>query len=187
MVYNPEFGLVDSPQNVDEFQLLTGVPEAIRLINEMEFLAVVVSNQPGIAKGKCTPAILEAVTAKMHRQLAEDGARLDAVYYCRHHPQAVLEEYRVICHCRKPRPGLLKEAAAELGINLAASYMIGDGLTDVQAGKAAGCKTIFLGQRKCYTCHFMEDTGAKPDLIATDLLEAVRLIQRLEDRNANLH
>lgn len=176
MVYNPEFGLVDSPQNTDQFQLLPSVPEAIRLINEMGFLAVVVSNQPGIAKGKYTPTILEAVTEKMHRQLAEGGARLDAVYYCLHHPDAVLEEYRVVCDCRKPKPGLLQKAATELGINLLASYTIGDGLTDVLAGKAVGCTTIFLGNRKCEICGMMEELGAWPGFQVPNLLEAVKLI-----------
>ena len=177
MVYNPEFGLVDSPQNPQQFQLLPGAAEAIQLINEMGFLAVVISNQPGIAKGKCTPAILEAMTEKMHRQLAEAGARLDAVYYCLHHPAAVLEQYRVICNCRKPRPGLLQKAATELGIDLGASYMIGDGLTDVLAGKTVGCTTIFLGNRKCEICGMMDELDAWPDFLAPTLLEAVRLIK----------
>jgi D-glycero-D-manno-heptose 1,7-bisphosphate phosphatase len=178
MVYNPEFGLVDSPQNPDQFQLLPGVGESIRLVNEMGFLAVAVSNQPGIAKGKCTPAVLEAMTAKMHHQLSGSGARLDAVYYCLHHPEAELEEYRLICDCRKPKSGLLRRAAEELGIDLEASYMIGDGLTDVLAGKAAGCTTIFLGNRKCEICGKMEELGAWPDFIVPSLLEAVTVINR---------
>lgn len=183
MVYNPEFGVVDSPQNADEFQLLPGVPEAIQMINDMDFLAVVVSNQPGIAKGKYTPAILEAVTDKMHRQLAEAGARLDAVYYCLHHPEAVLEKYRIFCDCRKPKPGLLRRAASQLGIDMRASYMIGDGLTDVLAGKAAGCTTILLGNHKCEICRMMEELNAWPDLRAASLLEAVRIIREsLRDR-----
>jgi len=176
MVYNPDFGLVDSPQNADQFQLLPGVPEAIRLINEMGFLAVVVSNQPGIAKGKCTPDDLEAITQKMHRELAAGGGRLDAVYYCLHHPEALLEEYRVICDCRKPRPGLLQRAAEELGIDLGTSYMVGDGLTDVLAGKAVGCITILLSNRKCEICRMMDELHTWPDFQAPNLLEAVRLI-----------
>jgi D-glycero-D-manno-heptose 1,7-bisphosphate phosphatase len=178
VVYNPEFGLVDSPQNPDQFQLLPGVGEAIRLVNEMGFLAVAVSNQPGIAKGKCTPAILEAMTTKMHHQLSASGARLDAVYYCLHHPEAELVDYRLICDCRKPRSGLLRRAAEELGIDLEASYMIGDGLTDILAGKAVGCTTIFLGNRKCEICRMTEKSGASPDFIAPSLLEAVKIIHR---------
>jgi len=179
MVYEPDFGLVDSPQNADQFQLIPGVPEAIRLINAMDFLAVVISNQPGIAKGKYTPAILEAVTEKMHRQLAEGGARLEAVYYCLHHPEALLEEYRVACDCRKPKPGLLQKVAKELEIDLRTSYMIGDGLTDVLAGKAAGCTTIFLGSRKCEICGVMDELSAWPDFQVANVLEAVRLIRNV--------
>lgn len=182
LVYNPDFGLVDSPQNAGQFQLLPGAAEAVRSINEMGYLAVVVSNQPGIAKGKYTPAILQSVTAKMHRQLAAGGAHLDAVYYCLHHPEALLGEYRVVCDCRKPRPGLLQKAAAELGIDLCASYMIGDGLTDVQAGKVAGCTTILLGNLKCDLCNLFEAVGARPDFVVPDLLAASRLVGSGEAR-----
>lgn len=181
MVYDAEHGLVDSPQRPDQFHLLPEVREAIRLVNDMGFLAVVVSNQPGIAKGKSTPSLLEAVTAKMERQLAEGGARLDGVYYCLHHPEAVLDRYRRVCECRKPKPGLLQQAAADLGIDLGRSYMIGDGLTDVQAGKSAGCTAVLLGDRRCDTCGLMQRLGAEPDQLAPNLLEAVRWIQRSSD------
>jgi D-glycero-D-manno-heptose 1,7-bisphosphate phosphatase len=186
MVYNSEFGLVDSPQNVEQFQLLSGVTEAIRLINEMGFLAVVVSNQPGIAKGQYTAAILEAMTRKMHRQLAEREARLHGVYYCLHHPEALLEEYQSICGCRKPRPGLLLKAAMELEIDLRASYMIGDGLIDIQAGAAVGCTTLWIGKLKCDICQVMEEKRVSPDFIAPNLWEAVRLIQRKEVGDGDL-
>jgi D-glycero-D-manno-heptose 1,7-bisphosphate phosphatase len=186
VVYNLDFGLVDSPQNADQFQLLPGVPEAIRLINEMGFLAIVVSNQPGIAKGKCTPDGLEAITQKMHRELAAGGGRLDAVYYCLHHPEALLPEYRMACNCRKPKSGLLQRAAEELSIDLGASYMIGDGLTDVLAGKAVACTTIFLGNHRCEICSMMEERGACPDFVAANLWEAAQLIRRKEFGHAHL-
>lgn len=176
MVYNPNFGLVDSPRSPEEFRLLPGVAEAIRLINEMGLLAVVVSNQPGIAKGRCTPKTLKAITQKMHRELAQAGAHLDAAYYCLHHPEALWEEYRVTCNCRKPKPGLLQKAAEELGIDLKASYMIGDGLTDILAGKAVRCTTVFLGNYKCEICNVMDELDARPDFLAPNLLEAVRPI-----------
>jgi D-glycero-D-manno-heptose 1,7-bisphosphate phosphatase len=179
MVYDPEFGLVDSPQNAEQFQLLPGVPEAVRLINELGFLAIVVSNQPGIAKGKCTSGGLEAITQKMHDELSRAGAHLDAVRYCLHHPEAALKEYRVVCNCRKPRPGLLQQAADELAIDLRASFMVGDGLTDVLAGKAVGCTTILLGNHKCDTCKVMEERGARPDSVFPDLLAAVGFISHM--------
>ena len=178
MVYNPEFGLVDSPQNAEQFQLLPGVAEGIRLINETGFLSVVISNQPGVAKGKCTLQGLEAITQKMHRELAQSDAHLDEICYCLHHPEALLDEYQVLCNCRKPKPGLIQKAAADLGIHLETSYMVGDGLTDILAGKVAGCMTIFLGNYKCEICRMMDELDARPDFLASNLLEAVRLLHR---------
>lgn len=177
MVYLPDFGLMDSPQNPDQFQLLPGAGEAIQLINEIGFLAIVVSNQPGIAKGKCTPALLEAVTQKMHHDLALVGARLDRVYYCLHHPEAAIEEYRAACACRKPQPGLLQQAASEFDIDLRASYMVGDGLTDVLAGKAVGCSTILLGSQKPELVEMMKQLKAYPDYFAIGLPQALELIR----------
>ncbi len=100
---------------------------------------------------------------KMHDELALHGARLDAVRYCLHHPDAVLGDYRVRCECRKPKPGLLLESAASLAIGLRDSYMVGDGIVDIQAGAAAGCRTIWLGTRRCDACEAMEREGAEPD------------------------
>lgn len=186
IVYDSEFGLVDSPQNAEQFQPLPGVGEAIRLINEMGFLTAIISNQPGIAKGKSTPSILEEVTRKMHRLLAESGARLDAVYYCLHHPEALLEEYRVICDCRKPKPGLLQKAAREWGIDLQASYVIGDGLTDIEAGQTVGCTTLWIGRPKCEICKVMGEKMVFPHFIAPTLLEAVRIIKKKEFGDGDL-
>jgi D-glycero-D-manno-heptose 1,7-bisphosphate phosphatase len=177
MVYHEDSSLWDSPQNPTEFHLLPGVPEAIRLINKMSLLAVIISNQPGIAKGKATPADLLGVTAEMRCMLAEAGAALDAVYYCLHHPQAVREEYKVVCECRKPKPGLLLRAAKELAIDLSQSYMIGDRLTDVQAGTAAGCRTILLGHPQGDAGLKANDPGATPAFLAADLPAAVKRIR----------
>jgi len=177
MVYNAEFGLVDSPGNPDEFELLPGVAEAVRQINALGFLAVVVSNQPGIAKGKFTPALLDATTGKMHAALAQHGARLDGVYYCLHHPQAVVPEYHQPCECRKPCPGLLFQAARDLGIDLAASYMVGDGISDVAAGHAAGVQTLFVSSRKCYICEELAHQRVRPDFMVRDLPEALKVIR----------
>ncbi len=180
MVYNPDYGIVDSPTNPDEFKLLPGVGRAIKRIKEMGFLAVVVSNQPGIAKSKFSLKVLEAIDKKMKEELAQYGAHLDKIYYCLDHPEAVKKEYRKNSPCRKPNPGLLLKAAQEFKIDLASSYMIGDGLTDIQAGERAGCRTVLLGRLKCDLCRLMEDLEVKPDLIASNLARAVELIERLE-------
>lgn len=176
LVYDAEHGLVDSPYHPDQFELLPGVGEAVRALNAEGWLAIVISNQPGIAKAKCTPGGLAAITERMHEHMAAAGARLDGVYYCLHHPDALVQEYRLVCDCRKPRAGLLHQAAQAHGVDLAASFMIGDGLIDVLAGRAAGCRTILLGTEKCDLCRTMDDRGARPDWIVTGLADAVRLI-----------
>lgn len=179
MVYDAEHGTLDSPAHPDQFELLSGAAEAIRALNDLGLPVVVVSNQPGVAKGKMTLALQEAITVKMRAKLAAAGAHLDGIYYCLHHPEASLPEYRVRCECRKPEPGLLLRAADELGISLSHSWMIGDGLTDVQAGKAAGCVTIWLGTLKCDWCQLAREKNAVPDLVAQDLAEVAQLIKNL--------
>jgi D-glycero-D-manno-heptose 1,7-bisphosphate phosphatase len=180
MVYHREFGTVDSPAHPDEFELLPGAAEAVRRINEMGLLAVVVSNQPGVAKGRFTLPLLEATTRKLRLSLAAAEARLDAVYYCLHHPRALLPQYRVVCDCRKPKPGLLLKAARELNLDLARSYLVGDGVTDLCAGRAAGTSTVFVNDRKCYYCEQLARQGARPDFWVSTLPEAVAVIEQLE-------
>lgn len=172
-VCHPEFGTVDSPANPDEFALNDGVLGALQSLRSQGFLLIVVSNQPGIAKGRFTPGLLDATTQKMKR---ECGGLLNAVYYCLHHPHALLPEYRENCECRKPKPGLLLQAAGDWDLDLAASYIIGDGLTDIQAGKAAGVPTIFIGPRKCYLCNELKRRGIATDFIADDLKEAAEIV-----------
>ncbi|KPJ56634.1 hypothetical protein AMJ49_04415 [Parcubacteria bacterium DG_74_2] len=183
MVYNPEFGTIDSPLNSKEFKLLKNIGQAISLLNKMGFLVVVASNQPAVAKGKISLDLLEKINKKMKKELAKDGVRLDAIYYCFHHSdvlQVKVKEYLKNCSCRKPKPGLLLKAAKDLDIDLSKSYMIGDGLTDIQAGKRAGCKTIFLGDLKSYYCEAMTKRKLKPDFIAKNLLEVVKIIKKVE-------
>lgn len=177
MWMDPDHGLVDSPRHPDQFSLLPDAGESIRHLKELGFLTVVISNQPGVAKGKLTHSILQAITEKMVAELAADGASLDGIYYCLHHPDAVVEALKVECACRKPRPGLLAMASQELSIDLRQSYMVGDGLTDIQAGARAGCRTIWVGNWKCEICRVARSQPAEPDLIAANLFDAVRLIR----------
>jgi D-glycero-D-manno-heptose 1,7-bisphosphate phosphatase len=178
MVCDPDHGVVDSPAVPDQFRLLPGVAEAIRWINESGLLAVVVSNQPGVAKGRFRPEQLDAVTDKMRRDLSAAGARLDGVYYCLHHPEAVAEAFRLACDCRKPKPGLLRRAEQELEIDLAHSFMVGDGLNDIQAGAAAGCRTVWIGRRRCDVCEVFDREGVAPDASAATLFDAVKSLLR---------
>lgn len=176
-VYNAEFGTVDSPSSPDEFSLADGAAEAIAEFNRLGLLVIVVSNQPGIAKGKFSSALLEQVTHKMRSGIASYGGRLDAVYYCLHHPSAVIPEYRVSCNCRKPKPGMLLQAAGDFAIDLHQSVMVGDGITDIEAGRAAGASTIFIGQSKPYVHAEFEKHAIEPDFIAADLAASVPIIR----------
>jgi D-sedoheptulose 7-phosphate isomerase len=175
--YNAELGTVDSPANPEEFALLPGVAKAISGLNGLGLPVIVVSNQPGIAKGKFSRRILDAVTEKMTREISAGGGRIDGVYYCLHHPEAVDSALRLFCDCRKPNPGLLFRAAQERGLDLARSFMVGDGATDILAGHAAGSATIFLSSRKCYVCEELARHRARPDFLAADLMEAMEVIQ----------
>lgn len=175
-VYNAEFGTVDSPVHPREFQLLPGAGEAIASFNRMGLPAVVVSNQPGIAKGKMTAALLDAINEEMRLQLAASGARLDAVLYCRHHSESVFAEYRRVCDCRKPKPGMLLRAASERSLDLSRSFFIGDDVPDVLAGRAAGVTTVLLSPRRCAVCEEFAARGANPHHVVSSLSTAVVLI-----------
>jgi D-glycero-D-manno-heptose 1,7-bisphosphate phosphatase len=170
---DPDHGIVDSPATPEQFHLIPGAAAAIRRLNAAGLLTVVVSNQPGIAKGRFRQAHLDAVTEKMCRELAAAGARVDAVYYCLHHPDAVVDALRVTCGCRKPKPGLLLRAAEELDVDLPRSYMIGDGVIDMQAGAAAGCRTVWIGRPRRDACAVFEGAHATPDASAASLDVAV--------------
>jgi len=182
MVYNPEFGTVDSPLNPKEFRLVNKIAEAIKSLKKIGFLVVVVSNQPAVAKGKMSLNLLEKITEKMKRELRKRGTQLDGIYLCLHHPdssQVKIRKYLKNCDCRKPKPGLVLKAARDLNIDLSKSFMIGDGLTDIQAGKRAGCKTIFLGDLKPNLSKLMGKQKIKPDFVAKNPLEIVKIIKKV--------
>lgn len=137
-------------RNIDDFELIPGVAEAIKTINSSGYLAIVVTNQPVIARGEVTVPELQEIHNKMETLLGVEGAYLDAIYYCPHHPHKGYEgevpELKIDCDCRKPKPGMLLRAAQDFNIDLSASWMIGDGENDIKAGKAAGCKTALIGE-----------------------------------------
>lgn len=136
-------------RNIDDFELIDGVAEAIRKINESGYLAIVVTNQPVIARGEVSFAELEEIHNKMETLLGKEGAYLDAIYYCPHHPHKGYEgerpELKIDCECRKPKPGMLLKAAEDFNIDLSQSWMVGDGENDIKAGIDAGCKTVLIG------------------------------------------
>ena len=154
-------------RNIDDFELEEDAAQAIRRINDSGYLAIVVTNQPVIARGEVSEEELREIHNKMETLLGEQGAYIDAVYYCPHHPDRGFEgerkELKIDCECRKPKPGMLLKAAEDYHIDLSASWMVGDSSSDMRAGKAAGCRTIFVGSEENECC-------------AADLQEAVDLI-----------
>lgn len=134
-------------RNIDDFELIEGVSEAVKLINQSGYLAIVVTNQPVIARGEVSWDELHEIHRKMETLLGKDGAYIDGMYICPHHPDNGFEgerpEYKIDCDCRKPKPGLLLQAAKDYNIDLSESYMIGDSSRDVEAGENAGVKNAF--------------------------------------------
>jgi D,D-heptose 1,7-bisphosphate phosphatase len=176
LVYHQEVGVIDSPFTVEQFRLLPGVGDAIKRLREGGYKVVLVSNQPGIAKGHMSTETFAKIRKRMKGDLAKEGAFIDGEYYCFHHPEARVEWFKINCGCRKPSPGLLLQASRDLEIDLSQSWMIGDGLSDIKAGKSAGTRTILLGRMKCELCHLMGEEDARPDAIAANLSEAAQFI-----------
>lgn len=156
-------------RNIDEFKLLPGVSEAIRKINDSGYLCIVVTNQPVIARGEVTIEQLDMIHNRMETELGKDGAYIDAIYYCPHHPHkgypGEIPELKTDCECRKPKPGMLLQAAKDYNINLSESWMIGDGENDILAGRAAGCYTVYIG-----------DGEFSQDLTCYSLIESINKI-----------
>ena len=157
-------------RDIDQFELIDGVAEAIRKINSFGYLCIVVTNQPVIARGEVTVEQLQLIHNKMETLLGAEGAYVDGLYYCPHHPdkgfEGEIEALKIDCECRKPKPGMLMKAASDFNIDLGSSWMIGDGKNDIKAGQAAGCRTVLIG----------EADGCEPDITAGSLLEAVEEI-----------
>ena len=152
-------------RDIEDFELIPGATEAIKKINNSGYLAIVVTNQPVIARGEVSFDQLELIHHKMETLLGAEGAYIDGLYYCPHHPHkgypGEVKELKKECECRKPKPGMLIRASEDFNIDLSESWMIGDGENDILCGRAAGCRTAKIG----------EDCGA--DMTCDSLLEAV--------------
>ena len=181
-VINEERGYVHTP---DQFVLIPGIVDAIRRLSSSGFKVVVVTNQSGIARGLFDIFAVDRLHQHFKELLGAEGVRVDGIYSCPHHPEGKVAEYAIVCDCRKPMPGLLLRAADELCLDLSASYLVGDKLSDIQAGQRAAVKATFLVR-----------TGYRPsaeaiacaDYVAQDAYEAITMIglhssKRPESRN----
>jgi D-glycero-D-manno-heptose 1,7-bisphosphate phosphatase len=151
-------GRLLAPRSLDQFVIMPGVKEAVAKLREADFVVIVVTNQPDIATGHITQALLDRMHEKLNAALAVDDIKV-----CPHVDADT-------CACRKPKPGLLQEAAAERGIDLTASFMVGDRLSDIEAGKAAGCSTVWITNERA------PDATRAPDAVAGSLSQAVTWI-----------
>jgi len=172
---NEQMGYIN---HLCRFQLLPGVGSAIRSLNERGLPVVVVTNQSGLARGYFPEALLDAVHREMHRLLALAGAHLDGLYVCPHHPEAKEERYRLACNCRKPKTGLLEQAAIDLNLDLRRSFVVGDRWSDLRCGAAVGATTILVltGYGRGDACYIGPGQPVQPDYVAEDLGAAARWI-----------
>jgi D-glycero-D-manno-heptose 1,7-bisphosphate phosphatase len=170
-----EVGYVNHPSR---YRVFPYAAEAIKLLNEAGWLAVLVTNQAGVARGYFSEDVIGAVHTLLARELETGGARLDAIYYCPHHPSVGEPPYRFDCDCRKPRPGLVRRAAVDLDIDIAHSWMVGDRYGDTELARNAGLRAAFVlsGYGRGEWEYQRGAWRHQPDLVAENLLEAVRLI-----------
>lgn len=170
----------DVPYNVEpaRLRLAPHAGPALRLMQQMGYRLIVVSNQSGVARGLFGEAALPPLFAALQNMLALEEVSLDGWYWCPHHPQGHAAGYAIECNCRKPLPGMLQQAAREHGIDLARSWMVGDILNDVEAGRRAGCRTVLIDNGN--ETEWLRSPLRTPDISAPDLLSAVRAMQQLD-------
>ncbi len=168
---------VDFLSEPEQLQLIEGTVEALKLLKNLGYKLVVITNQSGIARGYFTEADLHKIHSTLQEMLKANGVELDAIYYCPHHPSEGSAPYVQKCDCRKPLPGMILAAAELLQIDLSKSYMIGDKLSDIETGKNAGCRTILVQTGYgLKSVQQLGDTDIQPDWICANLLAAAQCI-----------
>lgn len=170
-----EVGYINHPSR---FRLFDYSSSAIKHLNENDWLAILVTNQAGVARGYFSEEMIKTVHSAMSRDLEDNGAKLDAIYYCAHHPSVGEPPYRFDCDCRKPKPGLISRAAEDFDIDLQQSWMVGDRYSDIELARNAGLKSAFVlsGYGRGEWEHQRSAWTQQPDLVAESLLEAVNSI-----------
>ena len=172
---NEQLGYIN---HISRFMLLPGVGEAISLLNKNDYIVVVTSNQSGVARGYFPIVLVEETNDLMKRELARDNAYVDGIYFCPHHPDGVLPEYRMECSCRKPDIGLIEKARSELDIDMKRSYVVGDRWLDIEFAHNANLPGILVltGYGKGDLEYIVPEEKIKPTFVAADLSRAVEWI-----------
>ena len=173
-----EVGYVNHPSR---YRVFPYAAEAIKRLNEANLLAILITNQAGVARGYFTEDVIGSVHGLLAQELERGGARLDAVYYCPHHPTVGQAPYRFDCDCRKPRPGLIRRAADEFDIDLANSWMVGDRYSDTELARNAGTRAalVLSGYGRGEWEYQRAAWQHQPDLVAENLLAAVERITKV--------
>ena len=171
---NEEVDFLRTPQ---ELRMIPGAAAAIRTLNTRDIITCVISNQSGIARGFYSEADVDLVHAAMTREILREGAHIDRYYFCPHHPTEGLPPYNIVCDCRKPSPGMLEQGEREFGIDLGRSFVVGDRIVDVQAGKAVGASTILVltGYGRTSLAESAQE-HVVADHVAPSVVEAVEFI-----------
>lgn len=165
------------PSRPADLRIYEGITPHLRKLQSSGFRLVVITNQAGIARGYLTEADLEQMHEYLRSELAKEGVRLDAIYYCPHHIEGVVKEFARNCACRKPQPGMLLQAASDLNLDLRRSWFVGDILDDVEAGNRAGCRTVLVDLG---TESLSDQPARTPHFIARDTRHALRIIKAIE-------
>ena len=172
--------------HLSRFRLFPYSAPAIKQLHENGYLAIVITNQAGVARGYFSEAMVQDIHKQMTKDLETSGARLDGIYYCAHHPSVGKPPYQLDCDCRKPKPGLLLRAARDYDIDLANSWMVGDRYSDIELAANAGVKSVLVlsGYGRGEWEHQRDNWTRQPDLVAEDLLAAVSQIGNLDKTTA---
>jgi D-glycero-D-manno-heptose 1,7-bisphosphate phosphatase len=170
-----EVGYLD---RLDRLRMFPWSIDAVRLLNRGGFKVVVVSNQAGVARGFFDESFVREVQREVGAQVADAGGRIDAWYYCPHHPDAPLAEYRLQCECRKPRPGMIRQAEEDLDIDTTRSFVVGDRWLDVALAQNVGARGILVRTGYGGSEEHQPHQGTEAAFVADDLMEAVSWILR---------
>lgn len=179
MVFDSENGYAHTARNLSDLEYVHGIFDLLNFSMKMGFVNILISNQPDMGLGKISMLNFQKIKKRIDDDLSAHHVKLDAQYYCFHHPFAGIAKYKKVCNCRKPKPGMIIRAVKEFNIDLTQSYMIGDGVNDVIAGYRAGCKTILVTNNlESENLKVLENNlqGIKPDYTVKDLKEVIKLI-----------
>ena len=167
---------IELMRRVSDIKILPRAESVLKSFNKLGFVVVVITNQPVVARGLATPKEIDEIHAVLINRFEKKGAKIDAVYFCPHHPNGDVKKYRLKCHCRKPEPGMILKAMKKFKINPKLSYMIGDAMIDVVSGKRAGLKTILVKTGPGHA-RDAEFAAIKPDFTVKNLTQALKIVQ----------